>query len=76
MVEACLEELINNSGDINWKILITHLSNVQYNPLEEGQCLLHVGWVGQAENEVGTEGCNYPMLYSSSLAQLHTIHRD
>lgn len=76
MVVAFLAQNIHYSGDSYWKGLATHLSNLCYGMLQEGQCILHVGWISQVENIVSTEGCNYPFFNSYSPAHLHTIHFD
>ncbi len=76
MVVAFLAQNIHYSGDRYWKGLATHLSNLCYGMLQEGQCILHVGWISQVENIVSTEGCSYPFFNSYSPAHLHTIHFD
>ncbi len=41
-----------------WQLLeglATHLSNLCYGMLQEGQCILHVGWISQH-----IKGCKYP----------------
>ena len=68
IVVAFLAQDINYSGDSYWKGLATHLSNLCYGMLQEGQFILHVRWISQVENIVNTEGCNYPFFNSYSPA--------
>ncbi len=65
-----LAQNIHYSGDSYWKGLATHLSNLCYGMLQEGQHILHVRWISQVENIVSIEGCNYPIF--SILIPLHT----
>lgn len=76
IVVAFSAQDINYSGDSYWKGLATHLSNFCYGMLQEGQCILHVGWISQVENIVSTEGCKCSFFNSYSPAHLHTINFD
>ncbi len=50
MVVAFLAQDINYSGDSYWNGLAIHLSNLCYGMLQEGQCILHVGWISQSDS--------------------------